>query len=319
MVNSKHNVFLFIGGDTYLKEKALKDLRASLLGKSSNQSDFKTFYGGELNPQAVFDQLTTISLLSDNRLIVIKDIEEVSDDFTSSLIEYIRKPSKSAYLVMDAQDDSVLREYAEVAEKMSVRKFDIPRGGSLVSWIKNFVASNGKTIEDEAALILRELEGNELSYLARELEKVITFVGDKKEIRSSDVEEVVGKSLIMSAFDITGAIGRKNIEGALKISSSLLANGKKEYEIVGLLCWHLKRILKAKILKVRGESDYTVSGILRIGRRFQDEFFKQVAGFKLERIRSHIETLLRADLDIKRTKFDPAAVLEFAIIRLCLF
>lgn len=319
MVTPKHNVYLFIGDDTYLKEKALKDLSSSVLGKSSDRSELKIFRGRELEPQSIFDQLTTVSLLSDKRLIVIKDVEEVPGDFTASLIEYIRKPSKSAYLVLDAQDDSVLRDYGQVADKICVQKFGIPRGGSLGSWIRDFVASNGKTIDSEALLVLRELEGNELAYLARELEKVITFVGARKEITSDDIEEVVGKSLVMSAFDITDAIGRKNIAGAIKISSNLLSGGKKEYEIIGLICWHLKRMLRAKTLKARGQSDYNIAGILRIGQKFQDDFFKQAAGFKLERLRSHIDTLLQADLDIKRTKFSPSAVLEFAIIRLCLF
>lgn len=318
MVTPKHSVFLFIGDDKYLKAKALKDLDSSLPGKSPNQSDQKIFYGRELDAQEVFDQLNTESLLSDRRLIVIKDIEEASDEFRASLIDYIKKPSKSAYLVMDARDDSILNDYDEVAKSIDVRRFGTPVGSSLVSWIKNFISSNGKTIADDAVLILKELEGNDLFYLSQELDKLITYVGGRNEINVTDVEDLVGKSLILSVFDITDAVGRRDARGAIKISSNLAAGGKKEYEIIGLLCWHLKRLLKAMTLKADGQNSYAIASLLGIGRRFQDEFFKQASGLNPEKIRSNIEVLLQADLDIKRTKFGPGMVLEFAIIKLCL-
>jgi len=84
---------------------------------------------------------------------------------------------------------------------------------------------------------------------------------------------------------------------------------------------HTERILKlfkAKILKKKGESDYAIAALLRVGRKFQDDFFRQLAGITLDKIRSNIELLLQADLDIKRSKFGPGTVLEFTLIRLCL-
>lgn len=318
MVIPKENVFLFIGDDAYLKEKALQKLRASLLGKAADGSDQKIFCGYDLDPQEVFDCLTTLPLLSEKRLIVIRDIEDISDDLKKNLISYIQKPLPSVYLVLDAHDDDILEDYSAVSKHITIQRFGIPRGGSLSSWITEFLASQGKTIAPDALMILRELEGNDLSYLAQELEKLVTFIGSRKEIKVSDVEEIVGKSLILSAFGITDALNARDASEALKIVSCLIALGKKESEIIGLLSWHLKRLLRAKILKTGGESDYTVGSLLKIGQRFQRDFFKQLADFKLEKLRRDIQILLQADLNIKRTKFDPGTILEFTLIQLCL-
>lgn len=319
MVTPHQSVFLFIGDDKYLKEEALKDLRTSLQEKSRCRYDQITFYGGELDAVEVFSQLNTVPLLSDKRLIVIKDIEKAPDDFRAGLIGYIKKPSKSAYLVLEAGSDSVLKDYDEAVKQISVRYLGMPSGPMLVSWMKSYAGARGKTIDNSAAAILKELEGNDLSYLSQELDKLIAFTGSRKEIRADDVEELVGKSLIISVFDIADAIGRRDMAAAIKIGSNLIANGKKEYEIIGILSWHLKRMLKAKTLKAKGENDYTVASILRIGRKFQDEFFRQLAGFNPEKIRSNVELLLRADLDIKRSRLNnPGTVLELALIRLCL-
>jgi len=318
MVTPQAPVFLFIGDDKYLKEEALKGLRSSLQGKSRYQYDQITFYGGELETGEVFSQLNTVPLLSDKRLIVIKDIEKAPDEFRSSLIDYIKKPSKSAYLILEAKNDSILKDYNEAVNQISVRYLGMPTGSALISWMKSYVSGKGKTIDSAASAILKELEGNDLSYLSQELDKLVTFTGSRKEISSDDVEELVGKSLVISVFDITDAIGRRNIADAIKISSNLTANGKKEYEIIGILSWHLKRMLKAKTLKEKGENDYAIASILRISRRFQDEFFRQLTGFSLEKIKSNIGFLLRADLNIKRSRFSPGTALELALIRLCL-
>ena len=81
MVSPNKNVFLLLGDDTYLKEKALKELSSSILGESSKHPDLKIFYGGDLDQEVVFDRLTTIPLLSDKRLTIIKDIQDAPDDF----------------------------------------------------------------------------------------------------------------------------------------------------------------------------------------------------------------------------------------------
>ena len=318
MVTQKQSVFFFIGDDKYLKEEALKGLVSTLPGKSPHPSDQTIFYGGELDTEEVLSQLNTIPLLSDRRLVVIKDMEKASDEFRASLINYIKKPSKSAYLVLDAKDDSILKEYDETIGQISIRRFSPLSGEPLTSWIMSYVERSGKTMDRDAIAIFKELEGNDLSYLSRELDKLITFAGDAPEISPDDVEGLIGKSLIKSAFDITDAIGRKNVDGAIKISSGLMAGGRKEYEIIGILSWYLKRMLKAAILRQEGQNDYAIASILKISRKFQDEFFRQLAGFGPEKIRSNIELLLKADLDIKRSKFDPGTVLELAIVRLCL-
>ncbi len=318
MVTAKQSVFLFIGNDKYLKERALYDLKRSLASNIEFHPDIKIFHGGQIDETDLLDQLNTAPLLSDKRLIIIKDADEISEELRESLIRYIKKPSGTVYLVLDAQDESVLRDYGEVAKLMNVRQFGIPTGGSLITWIKNYIKANGKTIDDKALLVIKELEGNDLSYISQELDKLIAYTGGRKHIELPDVEEVLGRSLVVSVFEISNYIGRRDTSGAIRIASDLITGGKKEYEIIGVLCWHLRRMLKARIMKDRGESEYDISSALRIGRNFQDGFFRQLPGFSYEKLKADIELLLQADLDIKRSKFHPGSILEFALIRLCL-
>ena len=68
----------------------------------------------------------------------------------------------------------------------------------------------------------------------------------------------------------------------------------------------------------RGEKPLEVSNILRLNRRYSDDFFKQVGRLNIHEIKSKLEILLEADTNIKRSKFKPPLALEFTVIRLCL-
>ena len=105
---------------------------------------------------------------------------------------------------------------------------------------------------------------------------------------------------------------------AVGIVHSLMSAGKKPYEIIGILCWHFKRILKAKALLSKGATEFSIGQMLRIPRRNAKEFFAQVRSFSDDEIRSRMETLLEADLNIKRPRYSTSLVMEFTVIRLCL-
>lgn len=317
MVNPRPPVYLFIGSDSYLREKAVKDLTASITGGSSRDLDSKVFYGGEAEPAQVLDQLNTIPFLASKRLVIIKNLEDSSADLAERLVRYIKKPLSSTCLVLESADDSFLTEHDGIASFMTVRRFDAMGPAESAAWIREYLAARGKKTSAEAIALLREMHGRNFSSLAQELDKLAAFTGSKAEVGISDIEEVSGKSLVSSTFDLADAIGQARTKDALSICHDLVTSGKKEYEIVGLLCWHLKRILRAKTLQSKGESDAAIASMLRISQQYRSGFFRQVSRLSLTQLRSKIRALLEADLDIKRTRFDQNLVLECVIVNLC--
>lgn len=318
MVSAKPSVFLFIGNDIYSKEKALQKLGSSLLDSSARELDFKVFRGAQSRAREILDNISTIPFLAEQRLIVVREFDRLPDEDRKRIIEYARKPLKTACLVLDLRDDSVLQELGPSQRQTVVKMFGEPTGPDLVLWIKQFVSDRGKSIEPDAIEFLKEARVQNLSQLSNELEKIISFVGTRKAISAADVEELVGSNLVASAFDLTNAIEANRVDDALGVVSDLLTGGKKHFEIIGLLSWHVKRLLKAKVLQQKGSTDTYIANALRINRKYFGKFFRQVKGLKMDAIRSQMRVLLEADLDIKRSKLDPALVLECAIIRLCL-
>lgn len=317
MVTSSPSVFLFAGTERYLKESALDKLKVSL-ASPGEEIDLKIFYGQEATASQILDHAQGFPLFSSKKLIIIKDFARLPKDDRSRIAEYIKNPARSTFFIFDVDQEKAPKELAEVSRHIKTTFFSTPTAGELSSWITRYLASRGRNIESGAVDMLKELQGKDLESLSKELDKLLSFVGDRDTVTTADVERLVGRSSLESAFELGWAIGDKDLEKAMRLVSQIMLEGKRPHETVGLIAWHLNRIMKAKILAARGEEAYSVLSMLGIKGRHQDAFLKQLKAFSFDEIKRKLDILLEADLDIKRTRFDPNLVLEIAIIRLCL-
>lgn len=311
------SVFLFTGMDSYSKGKAVEELIQTVLGGSARELNCKVFYGAECPASQILDYLATLPFLSPKRIAVVKEYDRLSKESKALIIEYIKKPARSTCLILETGQRHVSDEQS-LGGHAAIRRFDGPTDSELTSWIRRVLASKGKRIEDDAVAALKELKGQDLLSMDSELEKLALFTGERDYVTMGDVEEVVAKGLTASAFDLMNAIDNRDIDAAVNIVSESMLAGKKPYEMIGLLCWHLKRVMKAKTLLAGGASDLQAAYALKIGARYRGEFFRQARALDSARIKSRLGILLDADSNIKRAKYDPGLVLEFTVIRLCL-
>lgn len=319
MVTTANSPVIFlVGNERYLKEKAVNELKVSLLDGSSGELDYKVLYGSDTSADRILDCASTIPFFSSKRLIVVKAFDELSKEDIAKLISYIKKPNKYTCLVIDTEEAGILERDPSLLRHVKVLTFGKLTDMELSKWITKYLVTRSVTIDEDALEILKELQGADLLNLSQELEKLITFVGSRKNITRSDIEELVGNSAILSAFDIADAVAGNDISKAVAIVYGLLDSGKKPYEIIGILSWHFKRILKAKVMISKGGTEYSASQALRVHRKSSNEFFAQVQSFSFEEIGRKMDILLEADLGIKRAKYSPSLILEFAVIKLCL-
>jgi len=318
MVSSRESVFLLLGSDLHSKEKALEALAASSLKLSSKDLNYKVFRASDDSVGSIIDHIKTSPIFAGKRLVVVKELDRMEPDELAFLIENLKKPLASTCLILESGSNSILKRHPELSDIACVKRFDGLEGGAVLSWAGKFVSSgSGKSISGDAIELLVELKGSETMKLAGELDKLIAFTGDRKVIEKKDVEEVSGISTNSSVFDLGWKIGDRDADSALAIIHELLSSGKKPYEIVGMISWHLKRMFKGKELILKGVSEYETALTIGVRKADVEAFFTQLACFDMKDISARISLLLEADLDIKKTLYDPGLILEFAVIRLC--
>ena len=136
MVNPGPAVFLFVGSDSYSKEEAIKRLKLSVLDSSSRELDYKVFDGADAEACDILDYISTIPFLASKRLVVIKNFEILSPEDNARLIAYIINPAKSTCFILDAEGDSVIKEYPQISRHVILKRFGGLTDSQFQSWAK---------------------------------------------------------------------------------------------------------------------------------------------------------------------------------------
>ena len=63
--------------------------------------------------------------------------------------------------------------------------------------------------------------------IAEALNKIINFVGDKRQVDEQDIRNVVTQNTYDSIFDLTEAIGKRSVKQALKSLHDVLSSGQE--------------------------------------------------------------------------------------------
>jgi DNA polymerase-3 subunit delta len=114
----------------------------------------------------------------------------------------------------------------------------------------------GKRMVQEARQRLMQWTGFDLRTLAGNLEKLISFVGDRQTITDADVTRVLQRTRKDPIFEFTNAAADRDLSAALFFMKRLLDEGLHPLQLLAALANQIRRLLLAKdfILRDRGRS-----------------------------------------------------------------
>ena len=87
----------------------------------------------------------------------------------------------------------------------------------IVEWVQKYVHSLNLKIEPKAAALIPEFLGNDLSKVANELSKLAINTTAGKTITAEDIEKNIGISKDFNSFELTAALGKRDVLKANKI------------------------------------------------------------------------------------------------------
>jgi DNA polymerase III subunit delta len=202
----------------------------------------------------------------------------------------------------------------------------------------------GKSLSQAAWIALGKKTGFQLRPSLNELQKLISFVGERSVIEEKDVEDVVGKTREDSIFDLTTALSEKNAAAALTALKALLDQGTHHLMILTMISREIRLLLQASILVHSGKLPRITSN-MEYGS-FQKNIYPAVAGLAPEVSRkedllvnkhpfvifnalrhcsrfsypvllNYLDDLLDMDRAMKSSATDPQLLLERFLVKAC--
>lgn len=120
------------------------------------------------------------------------------------------------------------------------------QSAALKGLMKARLAREGKTIHARAEALLLEKIGGETALLEAEMDKLIAYVGERRQILPEDVEETVGAAREEPLYELTAVLGEKKLGDALKKLGKLEDQGYNPLQILAGIANALRRLLAAR-------------------------------------------------------------------------
>lgn len=308
------NNYLIVGDDVFIRTKEENKIRDKFLSQDETDLNLSVFRVDEL--EQISDSLRTLPFLADKRVILIKDLSKPQEDFSELIKSYISNPFDTSVLVISG-DSSFKKSklFKDISCEMDLINADKPTPLDIKKWIPSFFKKEGIDISREAVELIAELKGDDTAGIKGELEKLVSFSGGRR-IDTSDVEELIGRSVTDTVFDLVDAINAGNADWVFRILNDLYSQKKQPSEIIGYLGWYIRIMQKISLFSGKGCNTGQIASELGYSASYTKRLVDQSKSYPIKRIEKWLTLLLEADKDIKMGRKTPGIAIETLLVNL---
>lgn len=272
-------VYLLMGEEPFYTD-LLTDAIIKYAFEDDSERDFNQTicYGSDLSDaDSVITAARRYPMFAERQLVVVKEAQLMKGIEDLSL--YCAKPLESTVLLVAMHSKGVDKRKAfyksvskigVVFESLPVRDYEMSR------WISSYYSSRGLSIAPEAASLLAEYAGTDLSKIALETDKMLKALPEGvSKISVEDIESNIGISRQFSVFELNSALSAKNSAKALSIAAHIGSQAKFAMPAAtSSLFSHFYRILKfgALLLKEASPSAEKKASVLGVHPYFVRDY-----------------------------------------------
>jgi len=298
-------VYYLFGEDYYLIQTALDSINKALSPFITSDFDKETFYGDKKPLGEVIDFASAFPFGSEKKLIIFKQFEKVKDK--KPLVDYAASPPEFTVLVL-IHNGIILNLNSEPYKSLSKYNFIFEakelKGKYLLKWLVNHVEEKEKTISQENAQLLIDISGENRSMLENQIEKIITFISEEKEISLNHIQSLSTRLKQFSIFDLQNAIGKKDKDKAINVAFNLLENSVEPVFIVAMLTRYFTGVSRVGELTKEKIPPQQAARIVGTHPYYYKDSQHARSLFSDTDLANVFRALLRADLSIKTTTID---------------
>jgi DNA polymerase III subunit delta len=269
------------------------------------------------------------SLLGDNRLVLVVDVDGRPDDRgrvsggwkkadVDAVVEYLSAPAPGAVLCLVAhalKRDSPLAKAC--AKAGSVLDWEVSRK-DLDKWVGEQFAARGVKVERDACRALLQIVGDDKLALALEVDKLATWAAGEP-VGSDEVRQLAVAFGDRPPWDLTDAWGDHDVATALdvveeELDRNAIPRRAQAALLVGSLTAHLSRLRQLTALAREGIRAKDAAGRLKLHPFQAEKLARQAEGFSPEELDDATVRLARLDHALKGgSRLAPDLELQLAV------
>lgn len=276
---------------------------------------------GSVSPGDLRGACSVMPFLGESRIVIARDLlSKVKGKAAQGLVAVLPEVAPTTHLIFDEGKTLPKRHAIFTKAKdagVQVRHFALPDARGLPSWIQQRTRLHGGRIEGRASALLAQNIGPNLRLLDQEIQKLLLYVGDGKEITAEDVRVMV--PYVQSAdviFQMVDAVGQRDGRRAATYLHRLLDVGEHPLGIFGMIVRQFRMLIQIRWLIDQRHTQQQIASQLKLHPYVVKKVYAQADRFTPEQLRKAYSLLAEMDLAIKRGEIPADMALDLLVAQL---
>ncbi len=207
-------IYLLLGEESYYIDVLAKEFEDKVIDNDAKDFNFNIIYGKEANANLLIPFLRQYPLMSDKRLVILKEAQMIDKREWGKMDVYFSQPQSTTCFVICYKN----KTFPSVKMKNLLTK----NGGVVFeskklyedkvgAWIASYIKDSGYTYDERIINVLVDKLGTDLQKIANEISKMQLNIKETKHITLDDVYNYIGMSKDYNVFELQKYLARKDI------------------------------------------------------------------------------------------------------------
>jgi len=306
-------IFLY-GQDTFLSHQKLKEIIDHYKKIHKSGLNLRYFEGENLNFQDFKNEVETVSMFREKKLVVLKDIF-VNKDFQEEFLKQGEKfvNSENVILIHEKKEIDKRNSFFKFLKKNSKsQELGLLEGQKLKNWVKKELGKYQEVAEPEALDELINFVGSNLWQMENEIKKLTNYKNGQK-IQKEDIELLVRPKIETDIFKTIDAISEKKKSQALMLLHQHLEKGDAPLYLLAMINFQFRNLLTIKELIEKNTPYYKIISKSKLHPFIVKKSYQQAQRFTLQQLKKIYQKIFQVDYQIKTGKIEPEVALDILI------
>lgn len=216
-------VYLLMGEEPFYIDCIADYIENNVLPEAERDFNQVVLYGKDTSPDEVVANAKQFSFGGDYRVVILKEAKDLSK--FDLLTSYFAHPQPSTILVVCYKYGKLKAAQYKGCDKSTVVFVSDPvKDYQLPAWVQKQAAEHKFKLTVQAAGIIAEHIGNDLTRINNEFKKLKIILPEGTEITPEIIEKNIGISKEYNIFELQNALGERNADKAFKICINFAHN-----------------------------------------------------------------------------------------------
>lgn len=215
-------IYLLHGEEPYYIDQIVDYMVANVLPDAEKGFNQTVLYGKDTDMATILNAAKRYPMMAPYQLIVVKEAQDLkwaketegSSKEVEVVLNYFEKPLTSTILVLAykyANFDKRKKIYKAISNSGVVFQSELVRDYKLLPWIEDHIKEKGYRIAPQAAALIAEYLGTDLSKVANEIEKLCLNISKDTVIQTDHIQKNIGISKEYNVFELQKALATRNV------------------------------------------------------------------------------------------------------------